>query len=744
MSLFRISEWYSTLYPSASCITTGNLIEDRDQLLVGGEDGVLTVLDPGGSEKDPVLLEQPIGRPIIDILVGEFLPSLGSVLAILTPYTLSYFRLNYDASDLSQTKLEEMFSHQMQEHAYNMCTVPSPTVHQLLVQSVGCVLTLFQGDQCVFSRSPLPALHPGPLSYCYPSSSLVTSNEGHLHSVKFSLLAGLGNTGKRVTFDWTFNLGDTCVDMAMEDTPTIQASIVCLCRYNVFCLTTGGTVRWQIRLERVGTALMVYNGGKETLSIRLCVATTSNNLLVFMDNKLMWNSQTEGTVVAIRLSNYNSVCQSVLSMLTTDGRVAIGYLGTEPNLYKVPVDNRFIDFKAKIQEMRSIEASIKDPGGITNKTSIVMRAIPGELEKASIEHDVKQGVPVCPLAVSFQGADPLSSIRVNVRSTMRTTSQQFILEKPDDSSVLKIYFYVADHMPISPTVHLSAHCSLSQATSFASVRLPFAAMFTETSPERNASYKLTLESDQPCLPLNVLFHEFQTEKPTSVGFRVHGFDATVSTFTANKSNRYRIQTDHLQLLCVVVTELVERLRQQQPTIQLHAQIPMSYVNSKLEELIELETKSEAEKKVIGERSREMRAIEALILNKTRNTKLEGFEHIDLLYSEAHEQMFATLDELTSIRNRMQEVQLTLASLLDLIALLMRLDGSETAINSAFITDTTQTIEDRLSWAANVNGDPSRAVAVLCQHIEKDLPEIKEENEAEEDDFDTFQTGDIKL
>ncbi|VDL72029.1 unnamed protein product [Nippostrongylus brasiliensis] len=252
----------------------------KNQLLVGGEDGVLTVLDPGGSEKDPVLLEQPIGRPIIDILVGEFLPSLGS------------------------TKLEEMFSHQMQEHAYNMCTVPSPTVHQLLVQSVGCVLTLFQGDQCVFSRSPLPALHPGPLSYCYPSSSLVTSNEGHLHSVKFSLLAGLGNTGKRVTFDWTFNLGDTCVDMAMEDTPTIQASIVCLCRYNVFCLTTGGTVRWQIRLERVGTALMVYNGGKETLSIRLCVATTSNNLLVFMDNKLMWNSQTEGTVVAIKLSNY--------------------------------------------------------------------------------------------------------------------------------------------------------------------------------------------------------------------------------------------------------------------------------------------------------------------------------------------------------------------------------------------------------------------------------------------------------
>ncbi|VDP53302.1 unnamed protein product [Heligmosomoides polygyrus] len=79
MSLFRVSEWYSTLYPSASCITVGSLVQSRDQLLVGGEDGVLIVLDPGGSEKEPVLVEQSIGQPIIDIMIGEFLPSAGSV-----------------------------------------------------------------------------------------------------------------------------------------------------------------------------------------------------------------------------------------------------------------------------------------------------------------------------------------------------------------------------------------------------------------------------------------------------------------------------------------------------------------------------------------------------------------------------------------------------------------------------------------------------------------------------------------
>ncbi|KAK6731949.1 hypothetical protein RB195_008039 [Necator americanus] len=745
MSLFRISEWYTNLYPAASCIAVGTFIENRDQVIIGGEDGVLTVLDPGGTEKDPILLEQEIGKPVIDIIIGEFLPPGGTILAVLTPRLLSYFRLSYDALDLSRTKLEQMFSHEMPEHAYNMCAVPSPSTQQILVQSIGCVLTLYQGDQCVFSRSPLPALHPGPLSYCYPSSSLVTSNGGRLHSVKFSLLAGLGNTGKRVTFDWTFHLGDTCIDMAMEDAPPIQPSIICLCRYTVYCLSTGGTVRWQIRLEQVGTALMVYSVGKEAHSIRLCVATSSNTLLVFSDYKLMWNSQTEGTVISLKLSNFNSTYQNVLSMLSNEGKVSIGYLGTEPNLYKVPVDNRFIDFKAKIQELREIEASVKDTGNIgpEKKTSLVMKCTPGELEKATIEYETKQGAPICPLVITLQGTDGADTVKVNVRSTLCTSSKQFVLDHPGDTETLKIAFFVGDNIPTSTTVHVAAHCSGTQATAFASIRIPFAVMFAETSPERNAAYKLTLDSDQTCVPLNTLFHEFQTENPTSIGFRVHGYDVSVSVFTAQKSNRYRIQTDHLQLLNVVVTELVERVQAAQHGVQLHANIPMHYVSTLLDQLVELGSRSKVQNKVIADRSREMRAIEALILSKTRNTKPETFEHIDLLYGDAHEQLFAAIDELTSIRAEMQNLHLTLASLFDLISMLLRLEGLETVLNGNFITDTNQTLEEHLAWASQIANDPSRAVAVLCQHQRKDLPQIKEEEE-EEDDFDNIQTGEIKL
>ncbi|KAJ1373160.1 hypothetical protein KIN20_035501 [Parelaphostrongylus tenuis] len=713
--------------------------------MVGCEDGVLTVLDPGGNDKEPVLVSQQVGKPIIDIIIGDFLPTSGPIMAMLSPWGLSYFSMYYDASDLSRTKIEELFSHEMTEHAYNMCLIPSQTTQQILVQSVGCVLTLYQGEQCVFSRSPLPALHPGPLSYCYPSSSLVTSNGGRLHSVKFSLLAGLGNTAKRVTFDWSFHLGDTCIDMAIEDSHSVQPSIICLCRYAVFCFTTGGSVRWQIRLETVGTALMVYNVGKESTSIRFCVATSAHTLLVFADTKLMWNCQTEDTVISLKLSNYNSTYQYVLSMLSTEGRVFIGYLGTEPNLYKVPpLESRFVDFKAKIKEMREIEASIKDIGqaGSEKKSAFVIKCFPGELEKATVEHNVKNDAPVCPLTVSLQGVESAANVKINVRSTMQTTSRQFVIERSGDSGSVKIPFFVGDNMPVSTTVHLAAHCSETQATSFASIRLPLTAMFTEASPERNASYKLTLDSDRPCADLNTLFREFQTENPTSIGFRVHGYDATAAIFTANKSNRYRIQTDYPQLLNVVVTELVERLRDTQGNVQLHANVPMSYITIKLEELVELESKANVEEKVITNRSREIRAIEALVLNRTTNTKPQTFDNIDILYNDAHDQLFTAIDELSSIRVKIQEAQLALSSLFDLAALLLNRDGSEIALNGLFITDTPQSIEERLLWASQVSSDASHAVAILCQQQRKYLPQIKEDGD-EANDPDIQHEKDIK-
>ena len=54
--------------------------------------------------------------------------------------------MSLDEQDPSRTRLNELFVHSLQEGAYNMCLVQTPNhATQILVQSVGCNLTLFQG-----------------------------------------------------------------------------------------------------------------------------------------------------------------------------------------------------------------------------------------------------------------------------------------------------------------------------------------------------------------------------------------------------------------------------------------------------------------------------------------------------------------------------------------------------------------------------------------------------------------------
>ncbi|VDM65715.1 unnamed protein product [Strongylus vulgaris] len=228
-------------------------------------------------------------------------------------------------------------------------------------------------------------------------------------------------------------------------------------------------------------------------------------------------------------------------MLSAAGRLSIGYLGTEPNLYKVSMDNRFIDFKVKIQEMREIEASIKDSGnmGLEKKGgALIMNCSAGELEKATIEHEARQGAPICPLTMTFHGMEGVDSVKINIRSTLQSTSKQIVIDNPGTMESVKIPFFIGELMPSSTAVHFAAHCLGTQVTTINTTNIPFTTMFTETSTERNAYFKLTLDSDHTCVPLNALFQEFQTENPASIGFRVHGFDATVSVFTAHKSSRF--------------------------------------------------------------------------------------------------------------------------------------------------------------------------------------------------------------
>ncbi|CAB3410606.1 unnamed protein product [Caenorhabditis bovis] len=704
MSLFRVVDWVSHLIPNASAIVTSPFFEDREQLVVGCEDGQISVIDAGDKQyQSSILFTYQSDHPVLQMETGEFLPSMRNILAVLSPSKLDFYKLNFEKTDESSVSFEKLFSHAMSISAWNMCKVLTETSLQLIVQTIDCKISLFQGDQCVFEHCALRALHPGPILYSSPSSSLITANNGFLNSVKFSLLSS--GSQKRINYDWFFNLGDTALQLEVFESN--QPSILVLCRRHVTCLSTGGSIQWQIRFEAVATAMCVYTSYviNDPLNIRFIVATSDDNLLIYNEQKLVWNCHAHMTPVALKVSSYNKIYENVLTMLSADGKLLIGYLGTQPNLYKVPTDTKIVNFAEKMEQLKGLEKKIKENessggGGLGKKDGIGLSLTFGEKGKRTIEHNARNNVPYCTLQLEFANLGDITKLHINIMSELETPSKQIVLNVPANPSVVK------------------------------SIKMPLDTLFGEAPVDRNAKFKLTIDTDAPVVPLNQLFKEFESENPQAIGFLVHGCDAAnVSIFAASKSNRYRVQSEHVGLLEVAFDELISRIQSAVENVQIGANIPFEYISEIVEFIQEAEKTKSVEQTTIDSRMKEVRAIEALSLNNCKSGNLDTVSCLDALFEKSYRELLEHMDRYTERKLGIEANYANLASLFQLASEISKISRVETIINGNFYRNTQQSLRDRLMWSArNEKGTEIRLIEKLCEHSNKELPKIREEDE----------------
>ena len=134
----------------------------------------------------------------------------------------------------------------------------------------------------------------------------------------------------------------------------------------------------------------------KTQYTQLCIGSSTKTLIFFRDAEMAWTTQLSDVPVIVRLMNlrfpyrisnhykssYNLISDSLRSMvviLTGENKIIVGYLGTEPALFRMPVTQsrsawinlsnlefvdfptitlRFIDFEARKAELREFELAI--------------------------------------------------------------------------------------------------------------------------------------------------------------------------------------------------------------------------------------------------------------------------------------------------------------------------------------------------------------------------------------------------
>ena len=128
-------------------------------------------------------------------------------------------------------------------------------------------------------------------------------------------------------------------------------------------------------------------------------------------------------------------------------------------------------------------------------------------------------------------------------------------------------------------------------------------------------------------------------------------------------------------------------------------------------------------------SLELRAIQALIITKTQNTKLENMAHVDFLYKTCHQKLLQLIEKISERKRSKEEIENQLCAVFDLIALIGEFGREETLVDGHFYGNTQQSLLERLTWATRKT-DLVECLESLCRHTSKALPQITEEEQEE--------------
>ncbi|KAI6195162.1 hypothetical protein M3Y96_01201600 [Aphelenchoides besseyi] len=768
MSLFHIHQWYETHVEEGRYITSACLIGHRDQILIGSLTGILVIVDPGKDIENrhevSILVEKQLPHPILQILVGRFLASYDeNLLAVLHPKHLAFYRLN--SVDEESYTVERIFEHRLKAGpAFIMCLgeFSRQQFLQIYIQSMNCTLSIYEGENHLLDRQMITAIHPGPMVYAPFSQCLYSTSGGVLCCFPYHSFTAIGTSSqqqKKINWEWSFNLGDTAVDIYDVNIAPIQPSILVLCKRALYCMTHGGSPRFIIRLQAIATSLLVYKTSNDPTT-QICIGTATKTLLFYRDVKMVWSAQMEIVPIYLLLSTFGDNYKSMITALSDDCKLMVGYLGTEPSLFRMPItETRYIDFEKRRAEMQEFEntirtyskdsnATVGTAAGLDVKTSV-------EMDKKSQAYDTYDGVPSATLTVKINSA--AKTVQFSFKSEVFAHNEYFTLTPAEYGNVLITVFV---RQPVRDSRFSLAATTNSGDSFFIDENLPLKLICHETNSQRNAQIKLSVDSTGNGLEIGDLYPEFESENQTSIGFQPYGSDVVISVFSASKNARYRVQSESAEFLYLVFDDLLRRLRKKQPDAKFSCPVPLHLFVVAINDVVELEKRKGVELKDVERVSVQMRHVETVLLNKLKAEREETMTPINVLINYTYRELLTLMDRQKATEDQLERHRnQTLKPLLNLMSLVMELSGIHIPFDGRILDGSHQSLAERLppllgasgAGAAEFDGaELTRLLVSFCEQGGRmggiiEMPEEEEEEtEVEQHDLVHLETGALPM
>lgn len=311
------------------------------------------------------------------------------------------------------------------------------------------------------------------------------------------------------------------------------------------------------------------------------VASENGSLLVYECNQLIWAAQLSHIPVAIQRVNIIGLPGALVTLSKT-GLVNVGYLGSDPHLFKAPpLDLKQLDFIQAHGELMELESQIQHSTAVGDmamansaaERDLIVQVSLGVVERCTFQTYASHsddGPKMIKVSVGLKGAVDLDQVHVCLYALpplkVSRERHMFCNLKAGESERFDSYVFVERPIDV-PNLSAKLVISFLQDASIRvlerSIELPLALICKPTHHQKDAKYRVTLltgESDTQ--DLSKLFPDFFLDSTSqAIGLRSL-YTGTVTTVAISRSShRFRVQSEHIEAISFEFQYLLEKLKE---------------------------------------------------------------------------------------------------------------------------------------------------------------------------------------
>ncbi|XP_058826875.1 protein PTHB1 [Topomyia yanbarensis] len=735
MSLFKVCNWWKTQCPdvepnydsfSIHCCRLRIQDGEKDNIIIGSHSGHLSIYQPsyktlaeGELDDDrqfenifqhsDVILETKLALPVIGIRDGKFTTATKAdtklQLAILHPMKICIYQIitvGGIADHGDHTKLQLLYEHNLSHPAFSFCRGNFGGIKGrdfMCIQHTNGSLRFFEQDGITFECNLPGERHiPSPIHYVARIDCFVTvSPSWELECYRYQDLSEPNETLRKHEPIWSMCVGEYALDLNVHQISNLESVVIIMGENNLVCVTDTGKVRFIKKLDYSPICFHSFVIGwywEPDARLMIAVVSESGSLLLYEENQIVWSAELPDIPVALSRANVSSLPGALVALGST-GQLNVGYLGSEPHLFKVPPLNLAPFDVTKCQkEMMELEKEIRsgvDFSDITvinaaTERELTMHAIiDSKLEKCTQQTHIPHSenpIYMCQLIVT---AKPhinveLMQICITTDSALKCSKKTFMFRDVQTETIQTLDTLIYPYEPAVPVcTSAQVSCSYTNKQGITrilqkSIRLPLE-MFVRTTPaSKEALHKITLALHGRNENLGNLFPEFISEgSPHVLGLLSLVTGSKVTIVAAKNTNRFRVQSEDLLAIPLIISELVERISlrngannpDDKNRVLISSNPPMEGLLEEIDRHYQLRQKYKELEKDLEIRTDQMRLFERRFVVKLQERSLRALDGILMLLKQNHADISKTCSAL-KITQSIRFSQIHLSALLRLI------------------------------------------------------------------------------